>query len=780
MRANTSVVMNEQPTGKQRIIRYLIGFFIVLYAAILVGACWVPKCSLIDWFNNFYTVVFEEHHFIAGFTSATLKVILLFETVWTFTYLVLITRIQHPFAGREYGDAKWGTAENFTKNFGNHEKQFEVAVNFGDMSAPEKPVYVNTHNYWLAEGAYLNIDNELTSNLNIEVVGPPGTGKSFRVVRPILSQLAGSFLVTDPKGELSQQSGQYFEDNGYGVFVIDVESEAGMVNSHHFNPFMYIETESDILSLCDILFKATKNKDAVSGEQFFEDMAQVLLTSIFYLMHYTYPRQNKDWKHFVELLNCDTVRANPRTGAIDISDPNCLMQRFMRANDKWKAEHDGQELKGFRDVEKIYTNAQETASSIVSSLDAHCKYMKLDCVVDLLSSDDLDFINTFGYGKKTKKAPTGKYILYMVTSENVRYFDWIPSMIYSLFIEKLYTLTKNDVSLHQKLPNHLTFLMDEFYNVTLPDSFIGLTSTMRSRGISVVIIVQNLLQLKDKFPENDQDKNLRSNMSTTIILGGPDMESCQTLQEEFGKHTIHKQTTGLTRGMQGSFSENEDVMEHYLFPAQDIHNMAKDGPCAVKVKGTNPLFVKKVQFQNSPLCPLLTRKNPYTIKKKCLLEPIRYDYGKSPCEQLPDILIGKSAEQYLKQCEEEGVKVVRLTEMDLDALSVLESHDKRIPGKDATTNEFWRAVYENTEKVLKEEKRNEIDMDSYNNNQIIAVQRLRNTGFSPKQINALNGLIKVGYNFEEIIKYFNNNMSVDEIEYFSARLKEIQLSNGGN
>ena len=66
------------------------------------------------------------------------------------------------------------------------------------------------------------------------------------------------------------------------------------------------------------------------------------------------------------------------------------MQRFIRANNKWKEDHNGQELKGFRDVEKIYTNAQETASSIVSSLDAHCKYMKLDCVVDLLSSDDLD------------------------------------------------------------------------------------------------------------------------------------------------------------------------------------------------------------------------------------------------------------------------------------------------------------------------------------------------------------------------------------------------------
>ena len=774
-----NMVMNEQDTPKQKLIHYIIGFCATFYAAMLFGAAWVPNCSVTEWFDNFYMFVFEQHHFIVGFTQKTPMVILLFEFVWTLVYLVDITKFRHPFAGREYGDAKWGNPADFTKSFGNHKQKHVVKINFGDLPEPAQPVYVNTHNYWMGEGVFLNIDNKLTSNLNIEIIGPPGTGKSFRVVRPMLSQLAGSYLVTDPKGELSQQTGQFFEDNGYGVFVIDCESEVGMTNSHHFNPFDYIETESDILSLCEILFKATKNKDASTGDQFFEDMAQVLLVAIFYLMHYTYPRSKQNWKNFVELLNCDTVRANPQTGAIDISDPDCLMQRFIRANNQWKADHDGKELKGFRDVEKIYTNAQETASSIVSSLDAHCKYMKLDCVVDLLTNDDLNFIETFGRGKPTKRSPTGKYILYMVTSESVRHFDWIPSMIYSLFIDKLYTLTKNDPTLHQTLPNHLTFLMDEFYNVTLPDSFVGLTSTMRSRGISVVMIVQNLLQLKDKFPQNDQDKNLRSNMSTTIILGGPDMESCKTLSEEFGKHTIHKQTTGLTRGMQGSSSENEDVMEHYLFPAQDIYGMAKDGPCAINVKGADPLWVNKVQFQNSPLCPLLTRKNPYVVKKKIDAVVKAYDYDKTVFDQLPDFQSGAGAEIYLKQCEEAGIQIINLDDMALDSLIVLDEHDIKIPGKNAGTKEFWRNLIRNTKEVVEEEKKNMIDFDRYSDDQIIVIQRLRNAGFEPIQINALIELVEAGYSFDNIVKYFSGAMAVDEIRAFAHRLANMKKQNAG-
>ena len=251
-------------------------------------------------------------------------------------------------------------------------------------------------------------------------------------------------------------------------------------------------------------------------------------------------------------------------------------------------------------------------------------------------------------------------------------------------------------------------------------------------------------------------------MSTTIILGGPDQESCKTLSEEFGKHTIHKQTTGLTRGGQGSSSENEDVMEHYLFPAQDIYGMAKDGPCAINVKGADPLWVNKVQLQNSVLCPLLTRKNPYVVKKKIDVTMKEYDYDKSIYEQLPDFQSDKAAEIYLKQCEDAGIQIISLDDMELDSLIVLKEHGKKIPGKNAGTNEFWRNIVKNRNQIIEEDKKNTIDFDQYSDEQIIVIQRLRNSGFEPKQINALMELVKAGYDYDNLIKYFNEDMAVDE------------------
>lgn len=259
---------------------------------------------------------------------------------------------------------------------------------------------------------------------------------------------------------------------------MNVESEEGMPMSIHFNPFEYIRNESDIMSIAGILMKATTPQDDDGGgnDQFFEQSAEVLLTSLIYLIHYYYPKEKQNWKMFVELLDATTVYTN-KDGSID-NRQGGIMKIMEKAQREWKAKHDT-DFPGYVAVEKYYNGAAETTSSIVASLDAHCRYMKLSCVIDLLSEDEIHIGESFGYSKPRRDCRTGKRILFIVTSEDKRYYDWIPSMVYSLFFDELYHLTAIAPSLHETLPQHLTFLMDEFANVTLPDSFVEKLSTMR-------------------------------------------------------------------------------------------------------------------------------------------------------------------------------------------------------------------------------------------------------------------------------------------------------------
>jgi type IV secretion system protein VirD4 len=756
-------------TLQETMLVYIFGILVCIYFGFLCGAAWIPDCNLGDFLQNFQTFIVEERHFLVGVTEATPVFIGIYAVGWSLGFLLYATEIQHPFAGEEYGVAHWGNAKDFTREFANHDPANEVEVNTGDVHLAE-PLKVNTANYWIAENTYLSIHNEKTSNLNMLVVGPPGSGKSFRLARPMLSQLCGNFLVTDPKGELYKQTGQYFEDNGYEVMVMNVESEDGMPNSIHFNPFEYIHNESDIMSIAGILMKATTPQDEAGGgnDQFFEQSAEVLLTSLIYLIHYYYPKEKQNWAQFVELLNATTVFTR-NDGSID-NRPGGIMDIMRKAQVAWKVDHDS-DFPGYVAVEKYYHGAAETTSSIVASLDAHCRYMKLQCVIDLLSEDEIRIKKSFGYSKPCPEASTGKRILFIVTSEDKRYYDWIPSMVYSLFFDELYHLTAIDPDLHESLPQHLTFLMDEFANVTLPDSFVEKLSTMRSRNMSAVIIVQNLIQLKRKFPKFDMDKDLIGNCSIIDILGAPDMDSCEYLSKHFGTMTIHKASDSTAKDYKGNSSRSEDVMQKSLLSAEDIFAMKKDGECAIVVKGTAPLYQTKCRMENTPFVKLLCRKTPY--------DPTRRESARVKKEDLlkePSIWTGGEADRAEKELIKAGLSITHLTEDDgaclVEALGIDQVPDRI----QAFTPEQKKQLEENRKKYEERihpkpfdykvyRKKGEKDPAKFKARCRVA-RLLLNKGYTRAQVESFYPLIMEDVTAEEIMDLFTEEAGSDEIHAF--------------
>lgn len=774
----TNSVKKHTRSVKETVVIYLIGVSICVYLGFLCGAVWISGNDFNEFMNNFQSFVIDGHHYIVGVTSATWKFVLVYLIGWSMAFIIIFTKIEHPFAGEEYGRARWGDAKEFTRQFANHDEKNEVEVVTGDVRLTHS-LRVNTANYWIAEGVYLSIHNEKTSNLNMLVVGPPGSGKSFRLARPLLSQLCGNFLATDPKGELYKQTGQYFEDNGYEVMVMNVESEDGMPMSIHFNPFRYIRNESDIMSIAGILMKATTPaEDNGNSDQFFEQSAEVLLTSIIYLIHYYYPKEEQNWETFVMLLNATCVYTK-NDGSID-NRAGGILDIEMRAQKYWKEEcgHDS-DFPGFIEVEKFYHGAAETTSSIVASLDAHCRYMKLKCVIDLLSEDEIHIADSFGYSRPCKEAGTGKRILYIVTSEDKRYYDWIPSMVYSLFFDELYHLTAIDPALHETLPVHLTFLMDEFANVTLPDSFVEKLSTMRSRNMSAVIIVQNLIQLKRKFPKFDMDKDLIGNCSIIDILGAPDMDSCEYLSKHFGTQTIHKASESDAKDYKGQSSRSEDVMQKSLLSAEDIFAMKKDGECAIVVKGTEPLYQTKCQMEKTDFVKLLCRKkNPYDPRKQRIKRERRYKNND------PVMLSGKKAREEAKRLLDAGEEIRHITVEE--ALVYKEAIKMEVEPKEIVLSMKERQkLLENARRY--EEKHSmmqKITLEEFHYNsdgsvcdqkeyerRCLVVRSLINNGFSNVLVRFLKPLISNGYSYYMIRELFNENSGTEEVRDFIEQVK---------
>ena len=546
--------------------------------------------------------------------------------------------------------------------------------------------------------------------------------------------------------------------------------------SIHFNPFRYIRNESDIMSIAGILMKATTPQDEAGGgnDQFFEQSAEVLLTSLIYIMKEYIVEDERNWATFVKLLNATTVYTKA-DGSID-NRPGGILDIAKKAQLKWKKSHDS-DFPGYVAIEKYYNGAAETTSSIVASLDAHCRYMKLQCVIDLLSEDEIKISESFGYSKPTEQSSTGKRILFIVTSEDKRYYDWIPSMVYSLFFDELYHLTAIDPKLHETLPHHLTFLMDEFANVTLPDSFVEKLSTMRSRNMSAVIIVQNLIQLKRKFPKFDMDKDLIGNCSIIDILGAPDMDSCEYLSKHFGTQTIHKASDSDAKDYKGSSSRSEDVMQKPLLSAEDIFAMKKDGECAIVIKGADPLFETKCRMEKTPFVKLLCRKhNPYDPKKT------RQKREMFKAENSSFFLCGEVAEAQAKKIREAGSPIIRLTEADVNNLILAGKMDAPVTTL-KLTEAMQKTLHENYEKYVDEHSNIPVDFSIYKDkdddsmearNRYVrraeTVQNLIQAGYTKAQIRFLYELIMADYGADRIQKMFPTDCTIDEIKNFAKIL----------
>ena len=127
-------------------------------------------------------------------------------------------------------------------------------------------------------------------------------------------------------------------------------------------------------------------------------------------------------------------------------------------------------------------------------------------IAKMTSYDNLD-IGTLGERKRA---------IFCVIPDNDNSFNYLVGMLYTQAFQALYFNADNNHGGELPIPVHI--VMDEFANVALPDNFERILATMRSRRISVSIIIQNMAQLKALF--KDSWENITGNCDTLLYLGG--------------------------------------------------------------------------------------------------------------------------------------------------------------------------------------------------------------------------------------------------------------------
>lgn len=528
-----------------------LGAFLSLYLGYLVGGAWVPGRRFDEFMAVFSYVI--EHPFANYFNENTLKCVAVVELIYAIAIIMYYTSQRNMMPGKEYGTAQFANVKMVGKT----------------LKDPDE-----SYNRILSQNVKMSLDTRKTKlNNNVLIIGGSGAGKTFFEVKPNLMQMPRncSFIVTDPKGEILRSCGVMLKKNGYNVKVINLLE---MDKSDRYNPFSYIRQETDVVKLITNLIANTTPKGSNPSDPFWEKAEGLFLQSIFYYVWMEMRPEERNFKSVLKLIGEAKVS--------DKGEPSRLDVRMKYLADTSPL---GENHPAVKQYNKCMRGAGDTVRSIIISANSRLAYLENEQVLDMLSQDDLNLaelgIGVNGDGH-TRTA------LFCVIPDNDKSYNFIIGLLYTQIFQELYY--QADFNCGGRLPIHVTFMLDEFSNVALPDDYCSLLSTMRSREISSVIIIQNLAQIKALF--KDTWETIPGNCDTLIYLGGNEQSTHKYISELLGKATIDKRSSGETRGRQGSSSRNYDVLGRELLTPDEARKF-KNEKCLIFIRGFDPIMDDK-------------------------------------------------------------------------------------------------------------------------------------------------------------------------------------------
>ena len=409
-------------------------------------------------------------------------------------------------------------------------------------------------------------------NLNVLVCGGSGAGKTRFYCKPNIMQCSKniSYVLTDPKGEILRATGKMLERKGFEIRVLDL---VNMQKSNCYNPFKYLKTDNDVQRLVTNLFKATTPKNSSTADPFWDVSASMLLLALIFYLKYEAIDEEQNFSMIMEMLQYGEVKEDDENyqSPLDIlfkkleqRAPNHIALKYYKA---------------------YRSGAARTIKSIQITLASKLEKFNLESLASLTITDEMDLSSI---GEKN-------VALFAIIPDNDTSFNFLVSILYTQLFQQLFYLA--DYKYEGALPKHVHFVMDEFANIALPDDFDKILSVMRSRNISVSIILQNLAQLKALFEK--QWENIIGNCDTFLYLGGNEQSTHKYISELLGKETIDTTNYGRTTGHSGSYSTNYQITGRELMTSDEVR-LLDNKYALLFIRGERPIKDFKYNILKHP------------------------------------------------------------------------------------------------------------------------------------------------------------------------------------
>ena len=416
----------------------------------------------------------------------------------------------------------------------------------------------------LAEDNYLPVDK--IGNVNVLVVGGSGSGKSATYSIPNAYQMLGSYVFTDPKGELYDKTAGYLKANGYDIKVLNLVNPE---NSDGYNPLMHIQSEIDVDVIANTIIKG-QDSDGKGSDPFWDNNAEMLLKSLIYYLLEKRPKEE------INLTSCaEMVRA-----AASSNGTNLLRELMSELPLSHPARTN------FQSVE-VVAGSEKTYSSILSTLQSKLGKFDSQEIANVTSTNTINFEDIANH----------KTAVYVISSDTHTAYNFLLTIFFAQMIQQLYNYADMNGG-RLKVPTY--FILDEFANIGQIPDFDKKISTSRSRGISFSVILQNLDQLEAVYEKSYE--TIMGNCDTHVFLGSNSFKTVEYFSKQLGETTIARDTKSTNRDKNFSkqgYSTSDQIMGRALMTPDELRRMDND-LCIIFEKGLKPIKANKYYYFTKP------------------------------------------------------------------------------------------------------------------------------------------------------------------------------------
>lgn len=404
----------------------------------------------------------------------------------------------------------------------------------------------------LAQNVSISSDTYKTGlNNNIAVIGASGAGKTSGFVIPNIENTENSFVVVDTKGNLIKKMEQKLKKKGFQILKLDLNDfnydEKLIEYNVGYNPFNYVRRdpktkeylEQDIAKIAAVI-SPIGFKDA---DIFWQQSAQNLFVKIASFILNVFPEEMHTLGTVKELLGVFTLdyitqlnNSRESLTVLRTYEDRCMSEYAERMSKNENGSDRPKVIREFSDsvMELMLNHRNEKAvKELVTLLGS---YGTADKTYYSARTILMNYLEPLTYGEMEKFYTNEKQIyfpdmgkektaVFLSVSDVDRSKDALINLFYAQILQSLCYSADHDYP-DNRLAVPVRIFFDDFATNTLIPDFDKTISVIRSREISVALILQSITQLEGLYG-HAKASTIIDSCDHCIYLGGQDVETAR-------------------------------------------------------------------------------------------------------------------------------------------------------------------------------------------------------------------------------------------------------------